>query len=388
MKSIESKIIRTRIEKTKENEHSSPIFLTSSFQYDSAEAMQSAFAEGDTNIYSRYTNPNFNEFVDRLCIYENAESGHATASGMSAVFASFMTYLSAGDHLLACSSIFGSTFGLINNWLPKYGIETDMLSISNVSSWEGSFKKNTKVFYLETPTNPGLEIIDIQKIAELCKSNGVLLIVDNCFATPYLQQPLNLGADLSIHSATKFIDGQGRGVGGAVLGSKELIEPIVQFCRTTGPALSPFNAWMFSKSLETLAVRMDRHCCNAVELAKYLESHSDIKKVVYPFLKSHPQYDIAKKQMTQGGALVAFELKGGIEEGQRFLNSLKMSSLTANLGDTRTIVSHPASTTHSRMTEEQRLSVGISDSFIRVSCGLESSQDIVEDIDNALLNIK
>lgn len=388
MESIESKVIRTRVEKTKEKEHSSPIFMTSSFQYDSAEAMQSAFAEGDTNIYSRYTNPNFNEFIDRLCVYENAEAGHATASGMSAVFASFMTYLNAGDHLLACSSIFGSTYGLINNWLPKYGIEKDLLSINNIDNWESCFKDNTKAFYLESPTNPGLEIVDIQSVAEICKAKGVLLIVDNCFATPYLQQPLNLGADLSIHSATKFIDGQGRGVGGAVLGSLELIDPIIQFCRTTGPALSPFNAWMFSKSLETLAVRMDRHCDNAEKLAEYLENQSTIKRVVYPFSDSHPQNDIAKKQMLKGGALVAFEIEGGLKEGQRFLNALEMSSLTANLGDSRTIISHPASTTHSRMSEEQRLSVGITDSFIRVSCGLESYQDIINDIELGIKSLK
>lgn len=384
MNSIESKVIRTRINKSEENEHSSPIFMTSSFQYDSAEEMQLAFSEGEKNIYSRYTNPNFNEFIDRLCIYENAEAGHATASGMSAVFASFMTYLSVGDHLLACSSIFGSTYGLINNWLPKYGIETSLISSNSIDKLEDAIKISTKVLYIETPTNPGLEVLNIKEMADICKAHNVMLIIDNCFATPYLQQPLDLGADLSIHSATKFIDGQGRGVGGAILGSKELIEPIVQFCRTTGPALSPFNAWMFSKSLETLAVRMDRHCSNAEVLASFLEGDSRVNKVIYPFLESHPQFNIAKSQMKKGGALVAFELNGGLEKGQSFLNALKMSSLTANLGDTRTIVSHPASTTHSRMTEEQRLSVGISDTFIRVSCGLESSQDIVQDIDQAL----
>lgn len=388
MQSIESKVIRQRIAKTKENEHSSPIFMTSSFEYDSAEDMQLAFSEGDTNIYSRYTNPNFNEFIDRLCIYENAEAGHATASGMSAVFSSFMTFLQAGDHLLSCSSIFGSTYGLINNWLPKYGMETTFLDVNQVDSWESAVKQNTKMLYIETPTNPGLGIIDIQQVANWCKAKNILLVVDNCFATPYLQQPLNLGADLSIHSATKFIDGQGRGVGGAVLGRKDLIEEIIQFCRTTGPALSPFNAWMFSKSLETLAVRMDRHCESAERIAKYLEGRSGIKKVVYPFLESHPQYHIAKKQMKKGGALVAFELEGGLDQGQRFLNALEMCSLTANLGDTKTIVSHPASTTHSRMTEEDRLAVGISNSFIRISAGLENVEDILTDIDKGLSILK
>jgi len=364
--------IRKQIARTNEMEHSAPLFFTSSFCFDNAEDMRAAFAdETDDNIYSRFSNPNVQEFVDRLCILEGAEAGFATASGMSAIFASFMTFLKQGDHLLSCSAIFGSTHTVITKYLPKYGIEHSYFQAGKKENWEALIKPNTKMIYIETPTNPGLDIIDLEAIGALAKKYNVILNVDNCFATPVAQQPVNYGADLVVHSATKWLDGQGRVLGGVVVGKKELIKEIFLFCRSTGPALSPFNAWLLSKSLETLDVRMERHAANALFLAQSLENHHKTNWVKYPFLASHPQYAIAKKQMRDGGGIVCFEVKGGIEAGRKFLNSLKMLSLTANLGDTRSIASHPASTTHAKLTEEERQTVGITPGLIRISVGLE-----------------
>lgn len=380
-----SKAIRTQVPRTAEGEHASPMFLTSSFCFEDAEQMRAAFAdETDDNIYSRFSNPNTTEFVDRLCALEGAEAGYATASGMSAVFATFMTYLSSGDHLLSCRSIFGSTHTVITKYLPKYGIETTYADAQEVAQWESLVKPNTRMIYVETPTNPGLELVDLEIVSAFAKKKGILLVVDNCFATPILQKPLELGADIVIHSATKWLDGQGRVLGGAILGKQELIHPIYLFCRSTGPALSPFNAWVLSKSLETLEVRMDRHCANALKLAQALEGHPAIAWVKYPFLPSHPQHAVALKQMSQGGGIVCFELKEGLAAGVRFLNGLKMLSLTANLGDTRSIASHPASTTHAKLTEAERQAVGISPGLIRISVGLEHADDILADIWQAL----
>lgn len=377
--------IRTQVDRTNEMEHSSPLFLTSSFCFDNAEEMRAAFAdETDDNIYSRFSNPNVQELVDRLCILEGAEAGHATASGMSAVFASFMALLKSGDHLLSCSAIFGSTHTVITKYLPKYGIEYSYFQADKPETWESLFKPNTKMIYVETPTNPGLDILDIEALSALAKKHNVILNVDNCFATPTSQQPIALGADIVVHSATKWIDGQGRTLGGAVVGRKDLIKEIFLFCRSTGPALSPFNAWLLSKSLETLEVRMERHAANALFLAQSLEGHEKINWVRYPFLPSHPQHAIAKKQMTDGGGIVCFELKGGLEAGRKFLDNLKMLSLTANLGDTRSIASHPASTTHAKLTEEERQTVGITPGLIRISAGLERKEDILADIVQAL----
>lgn len=390
MKHAQSKLIRTQIEQTPEGEHSSPLYLTSSFCFDNAEEMRAAFAdETEDNIYSRFSNPNVQEFVDRLCVLENAEAGFATASGMSAVFGSFMALLKKGDHLLSCNSVFGSTHNVISKMLPKYGIEFSYVNASaSASEWEAAVKPNTKMIYIESPTNPGLDILDIEMISIIAKKHKIILNVDNCFATPIGQTPMDLGADLVIHSATKWIDGQGRVLGGAIVGRKDLIHDIYLFCRSTGPSLSPFNAWILSKSLETLEVRMERHCSNALFIAEQLEQRAKelatINFVKYPFLASHPHYAIAKKQMKNGGGIVCFEIKGGIKAGQHFLNNLKMLSLTANLGDTRSIASHPASTTHAKLSEEERQVVSITPGLIRISVGLEHREDILADILQAL----
>jgi O-succinylhomoserine sulfhydrylase len=386
MQHKQSKLIRARVEQTKNNEHASPLFLTSSFTFDNAEDMRAAFAdETDANIYSRFSNPSVKEFVDRLCILENAEAGFATASGMSAVFGSFMALLKKGDHLLSCNAVFGSTHTVISKYLPKYGIDFSYVSTNATEAeWEAAITPQTKMIYLESPTNPGLDILDIAMISKVAKKHKIILYVDNCFATPIGQTPIDLGADLVVHSATKWIDGQGRVLGGAVVGRKDLIHEIYLFCRSTGPSMSPFNAWVLSKSLETLEVRMDRHCSSAHYIAEKLEGNDKINFVKYPFLTSHPQHAIAKAQMKNGGGIVCFELKGGIEAGRKFLNQIKMLSLTANLGDTRSIASHPASTTHAKLSEAERQATGITPGLIRISVGLEHRDDILADILQAL----
>jgi O-succinylhomoserine sulfhydrylase len=318
---------------------------------------------------------------------EGGQAGFPTATGMAAVFSTFAALTNAGDHIISCKSIFGSTHSILTKVLIKWNITSTYVDLTETKSWVDAVQENSKILYLETPTNPGLDIIDLKWASEFATEHNLILIVDNCFATPYLQQPIKFGADLVIHSATKFIDGQGRVMAGAVIGKSEYIEEIYQFCRATGPAISPFNAWVLSKSLETLGLRMDRHCQNAESLAIALESHEAIESVSYPFLKSHPQHEIAKRQMSAGGGLVAFKVKGGIEEGKKFLDSLEMSSLTANLGDSRTIVSHPASTTHAKLSEEERLAVGITPNLIRISVGLEHIDDIKKDVLTSLMNI-
>ena len=350
--------------------------------------MRAAFAdETDANIYSRFSNPSVQEFVDKMCVLEGAEAGFATATGMSAISASFMALLKQGDHLLSCNSIFGSTHTVITKYLTKFGIEYTYVPANKPEEWEAAIRPNTKMIYLETPTNPGLDIIDLKIVGDLAKKYKLILNVDNCFATPVCQRPIEYGADLVVHSATKWIDGQGRVMGGVVVGRADLIHDIYLFCRSTGPALSPFNAWVLSKSLDTLDVRMERHASNALHLAKALEGHEKISWLKYPFLPSHPQHAIAVNQMRDGGGLVCFELKGGIEAGRKFLDSLKMLSLTANLGDTRSITSHPASTTHAKLTEEERAAVNITPGLIRISVGLEYKDDILQDILQALDHI-
>jgi O-succinylhomoserine sulfhydrylase len=381
----ETKAVRIQTERTHEGEHSTPLFLTSSFIFDDAEHMRATFAdENNDNIYSRFSNPSVQEFTDKMCALEGTEAGYATASGMSAVFASFMAFLKAGDHLLACSSIFGSTHTVISKYLPKWGIEYSYADISKPETWEALITKKTKMIFVETPTNPGLDIVDLEWLGQLAKKHNVLLNVDNCFATPALQQPAKYGADIITHSATKFIDGQGRVLGGCVLGRKELIKEVYLLCRSTGPALSPFNAWVLSKSIETLHVRMERHSENALKLAESLQQHPSIAMVKYPWLRSHPQYEVARRQMSAGGGIVTFELKGGLAQGRKFLDSIQMCSLTANLGDTRTTVTHPASTTHAKLTEAERLATGITPGLVRVSVGLEHITDILADIEQAL----
>lgn len=388
MKSMkfETKAIRIQTEATSQKEHSTPLFLTSSFTFDTAEEGAALFA-GDLegNLYTRFSNPNTDEFVDKLKLLEGAEAGIATASGMAAVFGSIFPNVKSGDHILASSAIFGNSINVITQILPDYGIAYTLVDVDNNNAWEQAVEKNTKFLFVETPSNPTLKIADLAFLSNLCKVNDIIYCVDNCFATPYLQQPNDYGADLIIHSATKYIDGQGRVLGGAILGKKQYIDKCYNFLRRTGASLSPFNAWVLSKSLETLAVRMDRHCSNADALYNFLEKQEDVLQVVYPHSPNHPQYELAKKQMNQGGGLVGCELKGGKERGARFLNALKLHSLTANLGDTRSIATHPASTTHSKLTEEEQLAVGITPGFIRFSLGLEHIDDIIQDVEQALL---
>ncbi|WP_462265460.1 trans-sulfuration enzyme family protein [Mucilaginibacter sp.] len=380
-----TRAIRIRADKTIEHEHSTPLYLTSSFTFDTAESMRAAFAEEtDDNIYSRYSNPTVDEFVDKMCMLEGAEAGFATSSGMAAVFASMFALLQQGDHLLCCSSVFGSTFTMVTKYLPKYGITCTLVPAADTAAWEAAVQPNTKMIYLETPTNPQLEIIDLEWTGKFAAQHRLILNVDNCFATPLLQRPMEYGAHLVVHSATKWIDGQGRVMGGVVVGNAGLVHEIYLFCRNTGPSLSPFNAWVLSKSLETLDVRMQRHCENAMQVAETLQDHPAISWVKYPFLKGHPQYDIAIRQMSAGGGVLCFELKGGLDAGRKFLDNLQMLSVTPNLGDSRSIASHPASTTHFKLTEEQRLTVGITPGLIRISVGLEKVSDIVNDIIQAL----
>lgn len=382
----ETNAIRIQTAKTAEKEHSTPLFLTSSFTYDSAEDMAAAFADDslEVNIYSRFSNPSVDEFINKIVSLEGAEDGVATGTGMAAVFATFMTFLSKGDHIISASAVFGSTHTILTKYLPKWGIGYSYFDMDKPATIASLITSNTKMLYVETPSNPGLNIIDIEYVASLCKQHNILLVVDNCFATPAVQQPIKFGADLVLHSATKFIDGQGRVLGGVVVGKKELINQLYLFIRNTGPSMSPFNAWVLSKSLETLFIRMDRHAASALHIAQQLQGHAQIGAVKYPFLESHPQYAIAKKQMNNGGGIVTFELKGGIESGRKFLNALTMISMTNNLGDSRTIASHPASTTHSKLLEEERQAVGITPGLIRISVGLENVNDILDDILQAL----
>lgn len=385
---IETAAIRTQVERTQFQEHSNPLYLTSSFVFEDAEDMRASFAEEkQRNIYSRFSNPNSSELVAKICKMEQAEAGHAFASGMSAVFSTFATLLASGDHIVSSRSVFGSTHSLFTKYLPKWQIETSYFGVDKPESAEALITKKTKILYVESPTNPGVDILDLAYLGALAKKYKLLFVVDNCFATPYLQQPIRFGADLVIHSATKLIDGQGRVLGGIVAGRADLIKEIYLFSRNTGPALSPFNAWILSKSLETLAVRVEKHCENAIKVAQFLESHPQVDWVKYPFLKSHPQYEVAKKQMKLGGNIVAFQIKGGLEKGRQFLNSLQLCSLSANLGDTRTIATHPASTTHSKLSKDERLEVGISEGLVRVSVGLEHVDDVIKDLDQALNKI-
>jgi len=385
----ETLAIRTQAERTKFNEHAVPLYLTSSFVFDDAETMRAMFAdEKEGNIYSRFSNPNVTEFVDKICLLEGAEAGVAMASGMAAVFGTFAALLKTGDHIVCCDSVFGATHTVLEKQLLRWGITHTYVDIHKTNTWEKAIKPNTKMIFVETPSNPALDIIDLDWLGKLSKKHKCILVVDNCFATPILQQPIKYGADLVIHSATKYIDGQGRVLGGVTVGRKDLISEIKLFGRQTGPALSPFNAWILSKSIETLAVRMERHSANALKVAQYLEKHKDVESVKYPFLPSHPKYAIAKKQMSAGGGMVSFIIKGGLKRGKKFLDAIELASLTANLGDTRTIISHPASTTHAKLTEDQRLSSGILPGLIRISAGLEHVDDIIDDLETAFKKSK
>lgn len=384
-KHFETQAIRAQMERSDNNEHSTPLYLTSSFVFDAAEDMRAAFnEESDAFIYSRYVNPNTDEFINKVCLMEGAEAGLATASGMAAIFTTFMTILKSGDHVVSCSSVFGATHAIFTKYFPKWNISYSYFNTGKVEEIEKLIKPETKFIYLETPTNPAIELIDLELVAKVAKKHNILLIVDNCFATPYLQQPIKFGADLVIHSATKYMDGQGRVLGGIVVGKKELIHDIYLFGRLTGPSMSPFNAWVLSKSLETLALRMDRHCDNALFIAKSLEGHQQLENVSYPFLPSHPHHAIAKKQMKAGGGIITITVKGGYESAKKFLDKLQMIKISPNLGDARSIVTHPASSTHCKLSEEERVAVGIFPGLIRVSIGLENKEDILNDILQAL----
>lgn len=384
-KKFETEAIRMQTERSQFLEHSTPMYITSSFVFEDAEDMRASFnEEKERNIYSRYSNPNTNEFIEKVCKMEGAEAGFAFASGMSAVFSTFAALLNSGDHVVSARNIFGSTHSLFINFLPKWNITSDYFEIDDLDGIDKLIQPTTKIIYAESPTNPGVDILDLEKLGKIAQKHQLILIIDNCFASPYLQQPIVFGADLVIHSGTKLMDGQGRVLAGITVGSRHLIDKIYHFSRITGPALSPFNAWVISKSLETLAVRVDRHCENALKLAKFLERHPKVNWVKYPFLKSHPMYKVAKKQMKAGGTVVAFEIKGGIEAGRNFFDAIKLLSLSANLGDTRSIVTHPASTTHSKLSVQEREAVNITDGMVRVSVGLEHIDDIIADIEQAL----
>ncbi|KAA5535860.1 trans-sulfuration enzyme family protein [Paenimyroides baculatum] len=382
----ETLAIRNQTERTQYLEHSTPLFLTSSFVFEDAEDIRASFAEEkDRNIYSRFSNPNVSEFIEKMVLLENAEDGVGFATGMAAVYNTLVTFLNSGDHIVSASSVFGSTHTLFTKYLPKWNIETTYFNISEPETIESKIQSNTKILFVETPTNPGVEIIDLEFLGDLAKKHNLLLIVDNTFATPIIQNPIDFGAHLVIHSATKLIDGQGRALGGVTVGSKELIREIYLFSRNTGPSLAPFNAWIFSKSLETLSIRVEKHSENALKVAQFLESHPAVSSVKYPFLPSHPQYQIAKKQMKLGGNIIAFELNGGKDPGKKFIDSIKLFSISANLGDTRTIVTHPATSTHSKLNATELAEANLTEGLIRISVGLEHIDDIITELNTAFL---
>lgn len=382
---LETLAIRAGVHRSDFGEHSEALYLTSSFVFESAAHAAARFTGQEPgNIYARFTNPTVTAFQERLAALEGAEFCVATASGMSAILACTMGVLSAGDHIVASRAIFGSTVQLFSNILGRFGISTTFVSPTDIREWEDAVRPETKLFFAETPSNPLTEVCDIAALAALSKRVGALLAVDNCFCTPILQRPLELGADIVIHSATKYLDGQGRVLGGAVLGKKSILEGVYTFLRTAGPTLSAFNAWVFLKGLETLKLRMEQHSRNALALAAWLEQQSGVSRVLYPGLPSHPQFDLARRQQTTGGGIVSFEVKGGKEAAWRVIDSTRMLSITANLGDTKTTITHPATTTHGRLSPEQREAAGISDGLIRVAVGLESIDDIKGDLRRGL----
>ncbi len=380
-KNFETDAVRAGIERSQFGEHSEGLFLTSSFVFKNAQEAAKRFSgEQPGNVYSRFTNPTVKAFEERLASLEGAEQCIATSSGMSAILATFMALCKPGDHVVVSKSIFGTSVQLFNNFLAKWGLNISFVDLPDLNAWEAATTKNTKFYFLETPSNPLTEIVDLKKLSQLAKSKKVKLIVDNCFCTPALQKPIDHGADIIIHSATKYLDGQGRCLGGAVLGKKRLMNEIYTFLRNSGVTLSPFNAWVFLKGLETLKIRMDQQSDNAIKLATYLEKNKKISKVYYPGLKSHPQYNTALAQQSTGGAVLSFVVKGGQKAAWQIINKTKLMSITANLGDTKTTITHPATTTHSRLTQEQRDDAGIDDGLVRIAVGLEHIDDIIADL--------
>ena len=384
---LETLALHTGIHRSQFNEHSEALYLTSSFVFDSAAQAAARFSGAEPgNIYSRFTNPTVTAFEERLAALEGAETCVATSSGMSAILACVMGLLSAGDHVIASRSLFGATVNLFNNILKRFNIETTFVSATNVAAWEAAVKPSTKLFFIETPSNPLTEISDIAALAAVAKKAGAWLAVDNCFCSPALQRPLDMGADLVIHSATKYLEGQGRVLGGAVLGKRDLLmeQGVFGFLRTAGPSLSPFNAWVILKGMETLKIRMDAHSANALQIARWLEAQPGVARVHYPGLPSHPQYELAKRQQKTGGGIVSFELEKGKEAAWRVVDSVRLISITANLGDTKSTLTHPATTTHARISQESRDAAGITDGLLRIAVGLESVKDLKADLTRGL----
>lgn len=382
---VETQLIRRRMAAGPHREQVTPLYLASGFTFPDAETARAVYSgEQPGYVYSRWETPNGDELIDRLCVLEGAEAGLATASGMAAIFTVLAGLLNSGDHVLAARSLFGATHQVLTTILPRWGIDHTYADGERVETWAGLFRPETRLCLVESPSNPGLALVDLAALAALCRERGVTLVVDNTFATPIVQRPIALGADLVVHSTTKFLDGQGRTIGGVVLGDSLVMKELTQFARQTGPSLSPFNAWLLSQAVETLPLRMARHCENALALALWLEGQPGVTTVCYPFLPSHPQYELARRQMSTGGGLVAFELAGGLAAGRRFLNALRLANIVANLGDARTTATHPASTTHSGLSEDERRAVGITPGLIRVSVGLEHIDDIIGDVGQAL----
>ena len=381
----ETLAVRESLPRSQYNEHSEALYLTSSYVFESAAQAAARFSgEEEGNVYSRFTNPTVSAFQARLAALEGAESCVATASGMSAILSLVMAMCSAGDHIVASNSLFGATQQLFGTIMPRFGITTSFVAQTDVAAWAAAIRPETKLLFLETPSNPLTEIADIPALVELAHARGILVAVDNCFCTPVLQRPLQLGADFVVHSATKFLDGQGRVLGGAVLGSKKLTDEVLKFLRTAGPTLSAFNAWVLLKGLETLNIRVQAQSANALELARWLEAHPKVARVFYPGLESHPQFELAKRQQKSGGAILAFEVKGGREEAWKVVDHCRLLSITANLGDTKTTLTHPASTTHGRITPEQRAAGGITEGLLRIAVGLEALSDLQNDLATGL----
>lgn len=384
---LQTRLIRTRAPQTAKREQITPLYMNSGFNFENAEQARDVYAGEEAGyVYGRWQTPNTDELVARMCLLEEAEAGWTTSSGMAAIFTALAGLLNSGDHVVSARALFGATSQVLTQILPRWGISHSTFEGTEPETWEAAFQPNTRVCIVETPSNPALALVDLAQLADLCRAREVVLVVDNTFATPAVQRPLTLGAQVVVHSTTKFLDGQGRTMGGIMLGETAVIDELRSFARTTGPVLSPFNAWVISQALELLPLRMAQHSANALALARWLDDRpqEDIRQVRYPYLPSHPQHDLALRQMAAGGGIVTFEVSGGIERGRRLLDALELCDIVANLGDARSIATHPASTTHSRLSEEERLAMGITPGLVRISVGLEHQDDIIADVAQAL----